>query len=265
MKVIFKDAQISFEERGKGQAVVLLHGFTESAGIWDFFAENLADSFRVITIDLPGHGNSDCIGEVHPMGQMGEVVKTVLDHLGITEAVIIGHSMGGYVALAMARIYPKLFKGLGLFHSTSLADSEESREARAKAIKAIREDHQGFLFGFIPELFAPENREPLCKEIEALIARANQMSKKAIVAAQEGMRTRSSSLDVLINAMFPVMFIAGQKDSRVPFENIWVQMALTEEAHSLILRNVGHMGFLEAKYQTFDFTKAFIQSCYRPG
>jgi len=264
MNIRYKDALISFEDRGAGNAVVLLHGFTESADVWDFFVENLVDSFRVITIDLPGHGESECIGDVHHMEQMGEAVKTVLDHLNVSEAVIIGHSMGGYVALAMARVYPKLFRGLGLFHSTSLADSEESREAREKAIKVIKEDHQGFLFNFIPELFAPENRDRLAPEIEALIAKAKQMSKKAVVAAQEGMKSRSSSLDVLINAKFPVLFIAGQKDSRVPFENIWVQMALTEEAHSLILRNVGHMGFLEAKYQTFDFTKAFISSCYRP-
>lgn len=264
MKIFFKDAQIAYKDMGAGNAVVLLHGYTESAAVWDFFAENLTDSFRVIAIDLPGHGHSDCIGDVHPMGQMGEVVKTVLDHLNISEAVIIGHSMGGYVALAMARIYPWLFRGLGLFHSTSLADSEESRQARETAIKAIKEDHKGFLFGFIPDLFAPETREGLATEIEDLIAGANKMTQKALVAAQEGMKSRSSSLDVLINAKFPVMFIAGQKDTRVPFENIWVQMALTEEAHSLILRNVGHMGFLEAKQQTFDFTRAFISSCFNP-
>ena len=198
------------------------------------------------------------------MEQMAEVVKTVLDHLGVTEAVIIGHSMGGYIALALARIYPGLFRGLGLFHSTSLADSEEGRSSREKSIKLIKEDHQTFLFNFIPELFAPENRERLAQEIDALVASAKKMTRKGVIAAQEGMKIRNSSLDVLINAKFPVMFIAGQKDSRVPFENIWVQMALTEEAHSLILRNVGHMGFLEAKHQTFDFTRAFVQSCFRP-
>lgn len=264
MNLRYKDALISFEEKGAGNAVVLLHGFTESSSIWDFFVENLANSFRIVTIDLPGHGESECIGDAHPMEQMSEVVKAVLDYLGISEAVIIGHSMGGYVALALARVYPKLFRGLGLFHSTSLADSEEGRENREKAIRFIKDDHQGFLFNFIPELFAPENRERLSSEIDTLVERAKQMSRKAVIAAQEGMKSRSSSLDVLINAKFPVMFIAGQKDSRVPFENIWVQMALTEEAHSLILRNVGHMGFLEAKYQTFDFTRAFIMSCFRP-
>lgn len=264
MNVRYKDALISFEDRGTGNAVVLIHGFTESSSVWEFFVENLVDAYRVITIDLPGHGESECIGEVHPMEQMAEIIKTVLDHQEVTEAVVIGHSMGGYVALAMARIYPGLFRGLGLFHSTSLADSEEGRISRERSIKLIREDHQAFLFNFIPELFAPENRERFAHEIDALVQAAKKMTKKAVIAAQEGMKCRSSSLDVLINAKFPVMFIAGQKDSRVPFENIWVQMALTEEAHSLILRNVGHMGYLEAKHQTFDFTRAFIQSCYRP-
>lgn len=262
MDVRYNDALIFFEEKGSGDAVVLLHGFTESSSVWNFFAEKLSRSFRVITIDLPGHGKSECIGEIHPMEQMGDAVKAVLDHLSISKAVIIGHSMGGYVALAMARVYPSLFKGLGLFHSTSLADSEEAREGREKAIRIIREDHQGFLFNFIPELFASENRERLAYEIDALVEEAKKMSRKAVIAAQEGMKSRSSSLDVLINATFPVMFIAGQKDSRVPFENIWVQMALTGEAHSLILRNVGHMGYLEAKYQTFDFTQAFVKTCF---
>lgn len=264
MNIRYKDALISFEDRGAGNPVVLIHGYTQSSSVWNFFAENLVDAFRVITIDLPGHGESECIGEVHPMEQMAEVVKAVLDHLEVTEAVIIGHSMGGYIALAMARIYPGLFRGLGLFHSTSLADSDEGRLSRERNIKLIRDDHQAFLFNFIPELFAPENRERLAPEIDALVEEAKKMTKKAVIAAQEGMKVRSSSLDVLINAKFPVMFIAGQKDSRVPFENIWVQMALTEEAHSLILRNVGHMGFLEAKFQTFDFTHAFIKSCFRP-
>jgi pimeloyl-ACP methyl ester carboxylesterase len=264
MNIRYREALISFKERGAGNAVVLIHGFTESSNIWDFFVENLVSSFRVVTIDLPGHGESECIGDVHPMEQMSEAVKAVLDHLNISEAVIIGHSMGGYVALALARVYPRLFRGLGLFHSTSLADSDEARKAREKAIEVIKADHQDFLFNFIPELFAPENREHYAKEIESLIEQARQMSQKAIIAAQEGMKNRSSALDVLINASYPVMFIAGQKDTRVPFENIWVQMALTQEAHSLILRNVGHMGFLEAQFQTYNFTKAFITSCFRP-
>lgn len=263
MLISYKNGSIHFEEHGKGEALVLLHGFTESLEIWSDFRKVLAKNFKIILIDLPGHGQSTNIDEVHSMELMADCVKTVLDYLKVESTVMIGHSMGGYVSLAFARKYPKILRGLGLFHSTSLADSEENKEARVRSIEIIKSNHSRFLLNFIPDLFAPETRDLYQSEIQWLIDQANKMSPEAIIAAQEGMKERASTLDVLINAPYPVMFIAGQKDSRVPFENIWVQMALTETAHSLILRNVGHMGYIEAKIQTVDFVENFTKSCYK--
>lgn len=242
---------------------MLIHGFTESLKIWYDFKKKLARNFRVVLIDLPGHGKSSILDEVHSMEMMADSIKAVADHLNISSAVIIGHSMGGYVSLAFARKYNSLLKGMGLFHSTSLADSDENKEARERAIDVIRNNHSRFLLNFIPELFAPETRDIFRSEIQVLVDEAMSMDPKAIIAAQLGMRNRTSTLDVLINAPFPVMFIAGQKDSRVPFENIWVQMALTETAYSLILRNSGHMGFIEARDKTLDFVENFTRSCYK--
>ena len=263
MQVDFKNGLINFEEHGNGEVLILLHGFTESLKIWHDFKEKLVKNFRVVLIDLPGHGRSSILNEVHSMELMADSVKAVFDHLGISSAVMIGHSMGGYVSLAFARKYSSLLKGLGLFHSTSLADSDENKEARERAIEAIRNNHSRFLLNFIPDLFAPDTREMHKSEIQVLIDEASTMDPQAIIAAQLGMRERNSTLDVLINAPFPVMFIAGQKDSRVPFENIWVQMALTETAYSLILRNTGHMGFIEARDKTLDFVENFAKSCYK--
>jgi pimeloyl-ACP methyl ester carboxylesterase len=263
MQIDFKNGSIYFEEYGSGDVLILLHGFTESLKIWYDFKEKLARNFRVILIDLPGHGKSSILNEVHSMEMMADSVKAVADHLNISSAVIIGHSMGGYVSLAFARKYTSLLKGMGLFHSTSLADSDENKEARERAIEIIRNNHSRFLMNFIPDLFAPETREIHKSEIQVLVDEAMSMNPKALIAAQLGMRDRTSTLDVLINAPFPVMFIAGQKDSRVPFENIWVQMALTETAYSLILRNSGHMGYIEAKDKTRDFVESFTRSCYK--
>lgn len=243
--------------------MVLLHGFTESLKIWYDYKETLSKNFRLILIDLPGHGKSSVIEETHSMDLMADGVKAVLDHLNIPTSVIVGHSMGGYVSLAFARKHSRMLKGLGLFHSTSLADSDEARQGREKAIEAIEKNHTRYLMNFIPDLFATETKELYESEIQNLIDEASTMKSEAILAAQKGMRDRSSTLDVLINASFPVMFIAGQKDNRVPFENIWVQMALTETAYSLILRNVGHMGFIEAKIQCLDFLENFGSACYR--
>ncbi len=265
MTLKYNGAHIYFESKGKGDALVLLHGFTESSAIWHAFTENLSKKFRVITIDLPGHGESENIGSVHPMEVMADLVKAVMDEITIEQAVLVGHSMGGYVALAFAKKYPGHTKGLGLFHSSSLADNEEARENREKAIEVIKNDHKDFLFKFIPDLFAPENRSRFKADIEQLVETAKSMSPRALIAAMEGMKIRSSTLDVLINATFPVMFIAGQKDTRVPFENIWVQMALTEVAYSLILKNVGHMAYLEARDKTLGFVRSFVAACYGEG
>ncbi len=263
MSIDFKNGRIYFEEYGSGKPLVLLHGFTESLKIWLDYKDTLDKNFRLILIDLPGHGKSSIVEESHSMDLMADGVKAVLDYLNIPSTVIVGHSMGGYVALAFARKYARMLKGLGLFHSTSLADSDEAKQGRERAIEAIEKNHTRFLMNFIPELFAPETKELYHSEIQNLIDEASGMTAEAILAAQKGMRDRTSTLDVLINASFPVMFIAGQKDSRVPFENIWVQMALTENAYSLILRNVGHMGFIEAKIQCLDFLKNFTNACYR--
>jgi pimeloyl-ACP methyl ester carboxylesterase len=263
MTIDYKKGKVNFEEFGSGSALVMLHGYTESAKIWYDYKDSLAKNYRVILIDLPGHGRSSIIDEVHTMDLMADCVKAVLDHLAIETTVMVGHSMGGYVALAFARKHARMLKGLGLFHSTSLADSDEAKQGREKSIEIISKNHAKFLFNFIPELFAPETKEIYQSEIQNLIDEASAMDPEALLAAQRGMKERTSTLDVLINASFPVMFIAGQKDSRVPFENVWVQMALTETAYSLILRNAGHMGFIEAKTQCLDFIDSFTKACHK--
>jgi len=262
MTISYKNGKIYYEESGSGNPLILLHGYAESVKIWQDYKESLSKKFRTIMIDLPGHGQSSMFDEVHTMELMADCVKAVLDHLNLSAVVMVGHSMGGYASLAFARKYSRMLKGLGLFHSTSLADTDETKEMRERSVEAISQDHSGFLLNFIPELFAAETREFYQSDIQNLIDEASTIDPSGLIAAQKGMKDRTSTLDVLINASFPVMFIAGQKDSRVPFENIWVQMALTETAHSLILRNVGHMGFIEAKNQCLNFMESFTVSCF---
>ncbi len=263
MYIEFRKGKIYFEEYGRGDTLVLLHGYAESMKIWAGFQKTLAEHHHVVLIDLPGHGKSSMIDKVHSMEMMADGVKAVIDHLKIKCVAIVGHSMGGYVSLAFARKYGKFIKGLGLFHSTSLADTDEVKEKRAQTVNILKKDHKEFLHGFIPGLFAPETKDLFQDEIQHLIQEASVIPAESLIAAQEGMKDRTSTLDVLINASFPVMFIAGQKDSRLPFENIWVQMALTETAHALILRNVGHMGFIEAKIQTLDYLDSFAKACFK--
>jgi len=263
MTIDYKGKKLFYRIKGKGPAVVFLHGFTGSCVIWNDYLEELSTTHLVVAIDLPGHGQSESLSNNHSMEDMGNAVKTILDHLEISHAVIIGHSMGGYVALAIAQSFPDLIKGLGLFHSTARSDSPEAKELRERAIKLIGANHKDFLFEFIPGLFAPENRSGCALEISNLIEMAKGMTSEAIIAAQRGMMERIDFTTLLANAPFPVMFVAGHKDQRIPFESILQQIAIVPQAHSLTLRNCGHMGFIEAKETCLTFTKNFVDACYR--
>ena len=119
MKTVnFKYGKIAFKVKGKGRAIVLLHGFLESSEIWSGYAEKLSRVYKVVLIDLPGHGQSDCFGYVHRMELMAQSVKAVLDSLHLRRYILVGHSMGGYVSLAFAGLYAENMKGMVLFHST---------------------------------------------------------------------------------------------------------------------------------------------------
>ncbi|HBX52116.1 MAG TPA: alpha/beta hydrolase [Bacteroidales bacterium] len=263
MDIKFKNGTIHFTEKGEGQSLVLLHGFTESLEIWNDFSEFLSKYFRVVCIDLPGHGKSSLIAEIHTMEIMAESVKEVLDFLKIDSCVMIGHSMGGYVTLAFADQNPGLLKGFGLFHSSAAADTDEGTKNRERAIDIIKQNHLNYLASFIPDLFAEENKKIFEQEIEYLVKTAKNMSIEGVVAAQEGMKLRTDKYHVLKNTEVPVLIIAGQKDSRIPFAKVMEQVVLPKEAYLQSLRDAAHMGYLEARYETlhavFSFTKrAFL-------
>ena len=103
--------------------------------MWNDLVPELAKNNQVVCIDLLGHGQTDCLGYVHTMEAMADAVFFVLKHLKIKHAYVIGHSMGGYVALAMAEKVPVLFNGLCLMNSTFEADTKELKLLRTRANK----------------------------------------------------------------------------------------------------------------------------------
>ena len=176
--------------------------------------------------------------------------------------MIAGHSMGGYAALSFADNYAEKVKGLCLFHSHALADTDEAKHNRDRAIKLVRSDHNIFIYNFFPDLFAPGNVEKFKNEIRQMHDEAKDTSPEAIIAALDGMKQRSSRLDVLINARFPILFILGKNDSRVPFQQTLAQAALPAIGEALMLDNVGHMGFIEAPAITLRSLKAFAEKVF---
>ena len=211
-QIIYKNTKISFTEDGKGTAVVLLHGFLENKTMWDKYVSALSKNHRVITIDLLGHGETECLGYVHTMEDQADMIFAVLISLRIRKIVLVGHSMGGYVALAFAELYPDNVKGLFLLNSTSRADSDERKINRDRAIKAVKQNHTNFVRISISNLFSEDNRGVLAKEIEEVKLEALKTPLQGIVASLEGIKIRKDREVLLHFAPYPIQLVLGEKD-----------------------------------------------------
>jgi pimeloyl-ACP methyl ester carboxylesterase len=262
-EVNFKYGKIAFKVKGKGRAVVLLHGFLESADIWSGYAEKLSRVYKVILIDLPGHGQSDCFGYVHRMELMAQGVKAVLDKLHLRRYILIGHSMGGYAALAFAELYSEHVKGLVLFHSTALGDTREKKKDREKAIEFVKRNPEVYAREATKKLFAPLNVDLFRDKVEFAQDISTSTSQQGIIAALEGMKVRKNREVVLKFSSYPVMFIVGKLDTTIPLERIKPLFALAKNTYTQTLENSGHMGFFEAETETIRATKKFARVCFR--
>ncbi len=260
--ILYNKHHIHYKDTGEGNTIVLLHGFLESCEIWKEFTEVLSNKFRVISIDLPGHGRSEVVSDIHSMELMADCVYFVLQHLKIEKCVVVGHSMGGYVALDFAERYSHLLKGMVLFHSHALKDSEEAKKQRELTIEKIKIDHNSFINNFIPDLFATINVEKYLSEIEKLIFQASCTPKIGIIAALEGMKIRNSKLNVLATSSYPVLFIIGKEDKRINVIDILSQTLLPSHSEMLLLSNTGHVGYIEAKNVSLSAIQHFTERAF---
>ena len=261
--ISFHGETIAYNDMGKGRVIVLLHGFLGSHEIWNHTQLKLSKYFRVIAIDLPGHGKSACYGYVHSMDLMAKSVKCVMDHLKLKRYVIVGHSMGGYVGLAFSELYPDNLRGLCLFHSTAYPDSEQKKKDRSRAIKLVKSNARLYTRDTIKNLFATKNLSKLKQEVSFAQKIAFQTSKRGIVAALEGMKDRPSR-DIMLNfAQYPIMMIIGRYDNILPMQILLNQSELIKRKYVLLLENEGHMGFLEAPDLTLKHLKRFARVCFK--
>ncbi|MCG2610226.1 alpha/beta hydrolase [Flavobacterium sp. SM15] len=245
--LLYKNTKIAYAETGKGTTVVLLHGFLENSTMWNFYIEELSKKYRVVTIDQLGHGQTECMGYLHTMEDMADTVHAVLNELRIRKAIFVGHSMGGYVALAFAELYPDNVKGIVLLNSTSRADSEERKLNRDRAIKAVKQSYTTFISMSIANLFSEENREVLTEEIEQVKLEALKTPLQGIVAALEGMKIRKDREVLLHFAPYPVLLILGKKDPVLNYQDNLEQIEGT--ATKLVTFPDGHMSHIENKDQ----------------
>lgn len=249
---------IRYADRGEGTALVLLHGFMGSADYWERVVPLLDGHFRCIVPDLLGHGQSEAPPGPYTIEQMADGVLQLLDALEIKQAVVLGHSMGGYTALSFAERYPERLLAFGLVHSTPLPDDAAGKEKRtAVAERFAQEGVRPFVEQSAPNWFAPENARRMTAEVDRVIGIGTAMRLEGAAGAALAMRERPDRGDVIRSFERPVLLIAGSEDGIAPpekafaAENAWTTRRVIEGA--------GHMSLFEAPQELARQIASFVE------
>ncbi|RYE22915.1 MAG: alpha/beta hydrolase [Sphingobacteriales bacterium] len=258
----YNNIALQYKLSGSGNCVVLLHGFGEDSSVWDGMVQPLAASYHVLVPSVPGSGRSELLeGENISMTDYADAVHAILKAEGIIKCSIIGHSMGGYIALAFAEKYPDMLHAFGLFHSSAYADDEAKKETRTKAIAFIESNGVAEFFkSSTPGLF--KDASASSSAVNDLLEKGNQFEPAALVQYYKAMIARPDRTEVLKNFPRPVLFLLGEHDKAVPFEHGLEQSHLPQQSHLHILRNSAHMGMLEEPEKSLLNVTDFLRRVY---
>ena len=245
-RISYKGCEVVYSDYGEGKCIVLLHGYLERGDIWQTFTDHMPGDFRFIVPDLPGHGDSGTWGKVHTMDEIAAAIKAILEAEGIQKIFLAGHSMGGYVCMAFADLFPDRLSGYALVHSTPFSDSDEKRENREREISLVLcgKKRQIVLVN-IPKAFASVNLERMSPQVESLKQMALKSPDDGMIALLNGMKERPDRTVVLKNPELPLLLIGGMKDNYIPLEVFEKLASMAPHSRVLRLENSGHMGFIE--------------------
>ncbi|RKP45822.1 alpha/beta hydrolase [Cohnella endophytica] len=236
---------VAYREAGSGQTIVVLHGFCGGSRYWEDALPYLSAYGRVIAPDLRGHGQSSAGEGTYSMELLADDIAGLMDALDVPKAHLIGHSLGGYVALAFAEKHPERLLSLGLAHSTSYPDTEAAQENRLKAVETIKTQGVAkFVEGLVPKLFAPEHRDNPTGQLRKAIEIGYETSAEGAVGCALGMRERPDRLRMLHSTELPILLLAGEFDEVIPPEKRFPVEG--DNVTAVTLPGVGHMGMMEA-------------------
>ncbi|MDM5337609.1 alpha/beta hydrolase [Fictibacillus enclensis] len=248
--------KLAYIDEGKGEAIVLLHGFCGSHEYWEEVVPKLAKEYRVIAPDLRGHGKSSVSDSACAVEDFSEDIKDLLGHLGLDKVTMLGHSLGGYITLAFADHQSNRLKGYGLIHSTAFPDDEAGRLKRDRTIEQIQEKGiESVIDQLVPNLFAPDT--PLSDKIEKAKRIGYETPPEGAIAASVAMKNRPNRNDVLQNSNIPVLLVAGESDQVVPPEKTF--SVSKENIIQSTLQGAGHMGMYEATDNLIEEIMAFMK------
>ena len=243
---------------GKGFPIVLLHGFAEDHHIWQAQIDFLQQHFLLLVPDLPGSGMSALPAEEMSMELLADFVHEILLQEKIEQTILIGHSMGGYAAMAFMERHHTFLKGLVLFHSSAFEDDEERKKNRRKSIKLLQNNGKDvFLKAMIPNLYAASFKEKHPELLTQHLTMADAISSASLQAYYLAMINRPSRINLLQHTKMPIQFVIGVEDNAVPLAASLKQCHLPQIADVQILQGVGHTGMIEDKSRVNSILNSF--------
>ena len=244
-ELLYQNKKIFYRIIGSGKPVILIHGFGEDGEVWTNQANHLKGRYTLIIPDLPGSGKSAMIDDMSIEG-LAEVIHSIIHQENIESCPVIGHSMGGYITLALAEKYWNHVNAFGLFHSTAYADSEEKKIIRKKGIEFIKQYGAfEFLKTTTPDLFSANSKSEIAGSVNDFINSLSGFTAKALIAYYEAMMRRPDRTEILKNVKIPILFIMGEEDIAVPLNDALKQCHLPEKSYFHVLKKSGHMGMME--------------------
>ena len=254
---------IYFFEKGQGQPVVLIHGFCEISEMWRDFAEELSSDFRVICPDLPGSGKSPIASDQITLEEVAFQLEEWMAENQISNPIVIGHSLGGYLTLALLELMGKRLKAVGLFHSTAFPDDQEKKEMRDRTVIFLMKNGvDKFVTTFVPQLFSESRREELRTQIDLSVEQAKESTVEGLIAFTRAMRDRKDRLEILEQFSGPKLLIAGTHDGAVKIEASRAQKDVFTDYYEL--EETGHMGMVERKTETLEIVRNFCTKATYP-
>lgn len=252
-------SSIHHQELGNGHPLVLIHGFCETHEIWGGVATELAKNFNVYLPDLPGFGKSPLPKTPFTIDDIGSMMVDWLRNLKLERAVVLGHSLGGYVALAMAVKDQNRIAGLGLFHSTASADSEEKKANRNKTAEFVKANGVApFVDVFVPGLFYQKDKPFVQKVLKIALT----TSKETLLSYTLAMRDRPSREEWLKTFERDFLIVAGENDPIIPLNVLEQQSRITAKTRFKTLKNTGHMGMFEDPRESVGIIRSFASDLF---
>lgn len=250
--------EIAYKDMGEGEPIVFLHGFCGSMSYWDKVAPELSKEYRVILIDLRGHGASSSTTYPFTIDDLAKDIKEVLEVLKVGQVHLFGHSLGGYITLSLVEHYPEKVKGYGLVHSTAYPDSDEAKSGRVTAANNIEKDGiEPFIEGLIPKLFSDQSLVTLTDEVEKAKQVGYYTDPKAAQQTLLAMKARPDRNELLTKKVIPLLLIAGSDDKIIPVDRTF--SAEADHIHSNVIHEAGHMSMYEKPNEFIRIIREFIE------